>query len=41
VDSGTFHKLKRGLKQIEILLVLSRLGAVNLYPFLVLAIPPG
>ena len=31
--SGAFHKLDRGLKQLEILLVLSRLGAVDLYPF--------
>lgn len=31
--SGAFHKLERGLKQLEILLVLSRLGAVDLYPF--------
>jgi hypothetical protein len=31
--SGGFHELYRGLKQIEIFLVLSRIGAVDLYPF--------
>lgn len=30
---GGFHELERGLKQFEILLVLSRFGAVDLYPF--------
>jgi hypothetical protein len=30
---GSFHELNRGLKQIEILLVLSRISAIYLYPF--------
>ena len=30
---GGFHKIERGLKQLEVLLVLSRFGAVDLYPF--------
>jgi hypothetical protein len=30
---GGFHELERRLKQLEILLVLSRIGAVDLYPF--------
>lgn len=29
---GGFHELERGSKQFEILLVLGRLGAVDLYP---------
>ena len=30
---GGFHELERSLKQFEILLVLGRIGAVDLYPF--------
>ena len=30
---GGFHEFERGLKQFEILLVISRVGAVDLYPF--------
>jgi hypothetical protein len=30
--AGAFHELERGLEQLEILLVLGRVGAIDLYP---------